>query len=130
MPETHTNTSGAPANMPPLGLCVPVEFRRCRDGDTPVVSFRGSTREFAVRLIGVDCPERNTPEGKEAHAFCQDVLEGAERLVLYVPRPPNCDNLIARLLSFDRILGFLYVDTGHAVNDMLLVAGHAEPYRK
>lgn len=109
---------------PPAGICVPVRYLRCRDGDTVEVSLPHSALIHAVRLVDCWCPELRQPGGPEAKEFAESVLEDCEELFLFVPLPPNMVN-IARLFSFDRVVGQLWINQTQTLNEMLVAAGHA-----
>jgi endonuclease YncB( thermonuclease family) len=112
--------------LPPYGLCVPVHYVRCRDADTIEVSFRGSHRVYAVRLRGVDAPELDTPEGRDATQYAVALLESADQVSLFLPLPDDPIHLL-RSLSFDRLVGDIFVRTDCCLADRLVAAGHAVP---
>lgn len=58
--------------------------KRVIDSDTLELSIDLGLKVHAivpVRLLGIDTPERNTPEGKKATAFVTDLLNGAPLVV-------------------------------------------------
>ena len=110
---------------PPIGLHIPVRYSRCRDGDTVEVSTRHSVRVWAIRLLDCWCAESNTEEGRGAKEFAESVLENCEDLTLFVPLTDVGPNLLRDLLSFDRMLGVLWVSETQTLNDMLVEAGYA-----
>lgn len=112
-------------NLPPYGLCVPCVYRRCRDGDTVEVSRRGSSRHWAIRLIGCSSPELHEPGGAEAKAFAEELLEQADQISVFVPLPEEADGLLRSVLSFDRLLGVVFVDSDTTLSERLIRAGHA-----
>lgn len=117
----------APHYCPPAGICVPVTYRRCRDGDTVEVSLRGSRWIWAVRLLECWVDDKADKEFREAatdyaHAVCQD----SDDLRLFVPFDRNkpIKNLLD-LFTFDRVLGWLYVASDQTINAMMVQMGFA-----
>lgn len=112
---------------PPAGLCLPVVLVRVRDGDTVEVRLQNSTYVWAIRLIDCWAEELNTPEGKAAKRFAEEVCREADAtgtLYLWVPAPRDVRNLLKNL-TFDRIPGHLFVSSDRTLNEMLVLAGHA-----
>lgn len=115
---------------PEPGLCIPVMYRYCRDGDTVVVSLSGSFREWAIRLIDCWCPELHSRDEQQkqraikAKEYAEDVLDKADSLYLWIPAPKHVDNLLKNL-TFDRIPGYLFVSSMVTLNEMMVMAGHA-----
>jgi len=110
---------------PEFGLCLPCRVRRCRDADTIEISLPGSDRVWAIRLAGIDAPERNTEAGKRAKAWVEGVLEeAADQLAVWIPAPKKATHLLAEL-TFDRIVGDIWVGTERRLSQMLLAAGLA-----
>lgn len=104
---------------------VPVRFRvklvRVVDGDTIRVIWLGE--ETAVRLIGIDAPERGHPGGKEATSCLRGILGTGETVDLkFAGNRPRRDSL-------GRLLAEVWVGDIHANAEMLRL-GHAFPYRK
>lgn len=91
------------------GVATEVEIVRWRDADTPIVRF---SREFPVRLVDSDkggqfnSPEKNTPEGKEAIKFVEDLTYN--KCVLFIPNKNPVK--LTDVLSFDRVLGEIFLD--------------------
>lgn len=102
---------------------MPVEFEHCRDGDTIVVSIPGSAFYWAVRLKDTWCPERGTTIGDKAKSFAaKHMAEIPGRLSrLHIPLPAG-QNLLGSL-SFDRVIGYLFLDEKTTLNELLV---HAE----
>lgn len=109
---------------PRVGLCIPVRYSRCRDGDTVEVSLPQSAYVWAIRLLDCWCPELNKPGGREAKEFAESVLEDCEDLFLFLPIVSPITN-IAKILSFDRLVGELWVSPTQTLNEMLVEAGYA-----
>lgn len=113
---------------PEFGLCLPCRVRRCRDADTIEVSLPGSDRVWAIRLEGIDAPELRTAAGKAAKAWVEAVLdEAADDLAVWIPAPKDATRLLKGLLTFDRIVGDVWVGTERRLSRMLVDAGHAAP---
>jgi len=110
---------------PPVGICVPVRYERCRDGDTVEVTLPKSDYIYAVRLADCWCPELREDCGIEAKEFAESVLEDAERVHLFVPLDGVNTNVLAALTTFDRIVGVLWVSPTKSLNEMLVEAGYA-----
>ena len=108
---------------PPHGVCLPVHYVSSRDGDTILVS-RGSDGGLVwpIRLDGINCPEKRHPGGFEAHDFVIKLLTDAD-LSVWVDAPKRKN--ILRSLSFDRIIGNLYIEGKGWLTDLLVEAGHA-----
>ena len=111
----------------------PATVERVVDGDTVVVDLDG-TRE-RLRLIGVDTPETVAPGrpvdcfGPEASAWTTDALPpGATVWLESDPTQGDRD-------TYDRLLRFVWTDSGELVNRELVELGYAredtydEPYR-
>lgn len=73
---------------------------RIVDGDTYEMvidlGFRISIREH-VRLLGIDCPEKNTPKGKVAKAFVEDWFRRYPKVCITTQRAAG-----AEVKTFDR----------------------------
>ena len=111
-------------DRPPHGVCLPGSYVSSRDGDTILVSLGsdGGGLVWPIRLDGVNCPEKRDPGGSEAHDFVIQLLSDAELSVwVEAPRRRN----ILRSLSFDRVIGNLYVEGKGWLTDILVEAGHA-----
>ena len=126
----------------PGGAAVPAEVpdgaeratvERVVDGDTVVVDLDGESER--LRLIGVDTPETVAPGrpvdcfGPEASAWTTEALpEGATVWLEADPTQGDVD-------KYDRLLRFLWTDSGALVNRELVELGYAredtydEPYR-
>ena len=102
------------------------------DGDTILLSF---DLEFfinfkeKVRLIGINAPEINTKEGKEAAAFIEKELKNANLLVETRKKE-----------KYGRYLAYIYYSTqyknfediirhGKLLNEELIKAGYANRYK-
>ena len=109
---------------PPHGVCLPVHYVSSRDGDTILVSL-GSDGGLVwpIRLDSINCPEKRHPGGFEAHDFVIRMLSDAD-LSVWVDAPKRKN--ILRSLSFDRIIGDLFVEGKGWLTDLLVEAGHAK----
>jgi endonuclease YncB( thermonuclease family) len=114
---------------PPYGICLPAKFLSTRDGDTPVIAIEV---EWAIRLKGINCPEKNEPGGAEATEFTRSLLENAESL--RVKTSGHRSKNLMKGGSFDRVIADLWVDKSRYqdgvvatgwLTDLLVNAGHA-----
>lgn len=113
---------------PPYGLCLPCQVVRVIDGDTVIVSFKASEREWKLRLINCWCAEMNTADGKRAKKGAEDFLRGVTTTSVFIPAPRNAINLLSNL-TFDRIPAYLYLDHELTLNEALCLAGFATSQR-
>lgn len=102
---------------------VPVLFRvkllRVVDGDTIRVLWHGE--DTAVRLLGINAPERNQAGGREATEFLRSLLADAESIDLaFEGTRPRRDSL-GRLLAY-------VLRNKMNLNTEMLRSGHAVPY--
>jgi len=109
--------------LPPFGLSLPCRFRRCRDGDTVEVSLPGSDRIWAIRLLGCSCPELCEPGGAEAKGAAEAALDAADHLAVFIPAPKDPVRLLRSILTFDRVLGHVFLDTETTLSDILVRGG-------
>ncbi len=95
---------------------------RIVDGDTFKIRYDGDV--VSVRIIGIDAPERNTPQGPAATAKLTELIDDREvRLVFCGPR---------RRDNFGRLLARVFVAGGAGdieVGPAMIAAGCADPYR-
>jgi len=101
---------------------LPVVYDHCRDGDTVVVRIPGSAFTWAVRLLDCWCPEKDTTIGLAAKRYAEETLEQSN-VALYVPLPTG-ENIL-RSLSFDRIVGVLFISPTETLNTKLIGQGLA-----
>jgi endonuclease YncB( thermonuclease family) len=111
-------------DRPPHGVCLPVSYVSSRDGDTILVSLGsdGGGLVWPIRLDSIDCPEKRDPGGFEAHDYVIALLTDAD-LSVWVASPKRKN--ILRSLSFDRIIGDLFIEGKGWLTDILVEAGHA-----
>jgi len=109
-----------PESCPAEGITIPVVYDRCRDGDTVVVRVTGAFA-WAIRLKDTWCVEGHTPIGKLATAYSASVLSEMDPtdLTLHIPLPRG-ENLL-KSLSFDRLIGYLFVDENTTLNELLVL---------
>lgn len=115
-------------NKPTLGLCLPVSVLKVRDGDTVLVRFPQSEREWAVRLLDCWCPELSSADQRQQAAAAKEFLwevltTGDGDLLLHIP-PPESGNLLKDLVTFDRLLGYLWRGD-ICVNQLMVAKGYA-----
>ncbi len=85
------------------------------DGDT--FDCYTESIEVTVRLIGVDTPELNTPEGKIAKSFLVNLLPVGTTVIL---------EFDAQILDkYQRVLAYVWINDRTMLNELLLNAGHA-----
>lgn len=106
------------------------EVIRVVDGDTLalMVDLGCDVRvALTVRLNGINCPERGTPQGNDAtdyvrawrDAYAYETLEGSYWVDLHTIKDKR--------EKFGRYLGNIYAGGRH-LNEDLVVAGHAVRY--
>jgi micrococcal nuclease len=106
---------------------------RVVDGDTIVVSRRGSSAHETVRLVGVDAPEtvdRDRPVGcfgPEASEFLTELLADGTAVYLEADPVQGDTDRYGRLLRY--VYEFAADGPGESVNLQLLRDGYAEAYR-
>lgn len=102
-----------------------IDSLRVIDGDTMEVNvdlgFHTWQRKVSIRLLGINCPEKNTLEGKDALAFVQKLVADTPLgWILESFKPDKYGN---------RWDGRLYMPTtGKCLNDLLIETGHAKPF--
>jgi endonuclease YncB( thermonuclease family) len=102
----------APASA---GSVLPGKVTRVLDGDTIDVAL--SSGRVRVRLQGIDAPEHDQPDGREARQWLQHrLIDHAVQL-----EPISQDR-------YERMVAVVHAD-GAVVNEELLQAGHAWAYR-
>lgn len=99
-----------PAGEPPAGDHA--EVTHVIDGDTVEVRLDG--REYRLRYIGVDAPEREEPFYNEAADFNRDLVEG--ETVILVRDVSETD-------QYGRLLRYVYLEDGTFVNGELIANG-------
>jgi endonuclease YncB( thermonuclease family) len=100
------------------------KLTRIVDADTLVLDVDlgfGIWHSLKVRLLAVNAPEMNKPEGIAARNFAQQWFDQHGTKVRIQTRKDKAD-------SFGRYLAWVSVG-GNSLNEALLKAGHAEVYR-
>ena len=111
-----------------MGLCVPCSFVRARDADTVGVSLPDSERIWWVRLLDCWAPELPSEIGRQGKEVAESLcFEASERgqFYLQIPFDNVAHNVLASLLSFDRVLGVLWLDERRTLNHELIARGLA-----
>jgi len=104
---------------------------RVVDGDTIDVildlGFDISLKE-RVRLVGINTPESRTRdlEEKARGLAAKDFV--CEWLLKEAGNSPIIETSKDKTGKFGRILGRVFNDEGHCLNDILIAEGHAVPY--
>lgn len=99
---------------------------RVVDGDTVEMTWEmdlgfgdSFARKRPFRLLGVNCPEKNTAAGKAAKAFTEQLL----------PPGTPCGLTSVRVDKFGpRFDAILSLTDGRDVSDVIIKAGHGVPY--
>lgn len=95
------------------------------DGDTIAIAKDGKIEK--VRFIGVDTPETKDPRkpvqcfGREASEFTKQLLKGAKVRIEYDP-------VVGERDRYQRLLAYVWKDSGLFVNQELVVEGYAHEY--
>lgn len=119
VPAARPPAAAPMAAAPPAGISVTVwtgKVVAITDGDTVKVLRDG--RPVAVRLAGIDAPERAQPWGDRARQFTGDLAAG--QVVRVVDRGPD---------RYGRTLGEVVLPDGRSLNRELIAAGLAWVYR-
>ena len=94
---------------------------RVIDGDTVEsdidLGFGVTLHKLKIRLIGLNCPEVNTPEGIKAKTY-------TENWVKYSPQDDICAKIVERKDKYGRALGYVY-NKLTVLNEELLAGGNA-----
>lgn len=120
------------SGVPPEGITSKARITKIIDSDTILLEI---TRSIKVRLLDPDnaknklfgCAELNTKEGLEGKKYLEGECLGKE-VTVFVPSKDNVklfDNL-----TFDRILGEVWLVDGRNVAKMLEEKGYARKNQK
>ncbi len=112
LPATRPPAIASPTA--PLAGGVRAEVTYVIDGDTIEVELDG--REYRLRYIGVDAPEREEPFYEEAREFNRDLVE--DQTVILVRDVSETD-------QYGRLLRYVYLEDGTFVNGELITNGLA-----
>lgn len=116
---------------PNYGMTFPCELHKIRDGDTVVVRLRSDGLLWPIRLIDCWAPETrgaSREAGLAAKHHAEAILLAAKEMAVYIPFPGPVD-CITKLLTFDRIPGYLFVSPCETLNELMVAAGHATKYK-
>ena len=112
---------------PSYGLCLPCRLVRVIDADTVVISLPGSEREWHIRLLHTWAPEKNTKRGLAGKYMAEQLLEEhAADLAVFIPSPTRPTKILQDILTFGRLLGYIFLDDKTTLNEELVKAGLAE----
>lgn len=114
--------------VPRPGFCTLAKITRVIDGDTVEVEI---TRKFNVRLTHdknnkkeyFQVAEVNTPEGKQAKKYVEDLVDGQDQITLFIPSKDNIK--LTDINSFDRLLGEIWIGDNR-LTDILLQVGYGK----
>lgn len=94
------------------------------DGDTVHLDVDlglETSRRLKCRLKGINAPELKTEAGKEARGFLTETLKSAKVF--------RVETVKDRTEKYGRYLVLIYIGEGEVTaNDLMIDAGHAEPY--
>ncbi|MEQ8580052.1 MAG: thermonuclease family protein [Balneola sp.] len=88
------------------------------DGDTYLINT-SDNQEIKVRLLHIDCPEKDQPYGAEAKYYAESRIKG-RNVIVYIK---DYD-------QYDRALGLVMEENGSVFNYELLTLGYAWHYAK
>jgi len=114
--------------LPPYGLCLPSTFVRARDGDTIVVQVRRGGFKWVIRLA--DCwvtDDKRSPVYRQALELVQRECGEASdegRLAVFLAIDQLPENPL-RAVSFDRLIGLVFLDTETTLGELLIRKGLA-----
>ena len=112
-------------SRPDTGLCVPVRIERILDGDTIEVAVKDSSYRWKIRVIDCWAPELSTPEGRAAQEAAIKLAGSAKTVHVHLPLPKRPSNLLGSLITFDRLLGHVWLDDTRSFATEMVAAGHA-----
>ncbi len=98
---------------------------RVVDGDTVDIAIDlgfSITTKQRVRLLGINAPEHNTPEGQKAIGFVTRwFAEKPPAFLVRSAKPGGGD-------KYGRYLATIVADSGRVLNDDLVSSGNAKPW--
>ena len=124
MSESQRQAGLSSGMLPRYGICSPCRVAHVRDGDTVEVAFPGSIRRYAIRLIGLACPELHERGGQESKAFTEAVVHEADQVSVFIPFTAKMAEDPLGVLSWDRIPGEIWIGTEDRLADVVIRAGH------
>ena len=92
--------------------------------DAIEIKLPGSERIWPIRLLDCWAPEPASFAGRAATARAAELLAAAPQLSVFIPAPSDPLKLLGAV-TFDRVLGWLYLDGRRTLNDQLVLEGHA-----
>lgn len=95
------------------GLTILVDVVSVHDGDTIKVRV---SREFDIRVRGIDTPELKTVEGKEVQKIVENLITTADKIIVFIPS--NDPLKLMDFNSFGRVVGDVYLD-GKSLADIV-----------
>ena len=111
--------AGCCPSAPPAHVCTEINQRtftveRVVDGDTFKVTYDGE--ETSARIVGIDAPERNTPEGPAATKALAKLIEGKTVRLEFTEgrKRDNFGRLLCRVYVGDVDVGRWMIEHGHA----------------
>lgn len=102
---------------PPEGVTRKATVVRVVDADTLLVE---TVTRYRLRLLGVNAPEKKTPEGKAAAEYMRQLAEN-KRVTVHIPF--DAARTAGDLMSFERVLGRAWLD-GQELSQHLIETGH------
>lgn len=120
-------------HLPPYGLCLSATLVHVRDGDTIVVRVREGGFEWAVRMA--DCwvtDDRASLTWRNAYDVAKRAAQEASdagTLSVFLPIESLPNNLLSGV-SFDRVIGYVFVDSQTTIGELLVRMGLAGRTRK
>ena len=98
-----------------------VRFLYCLDGDSFVAELNG--KEIEIRMLAIDCPEKEDAYGIEARDFSKEILENAEEIELVEEKNSGkrdkYDRYLFWVFADGELLQFKLVENGLAKVDYL-----------
>lgn len=100
------------------GWTTTAQYVRAIDGDT--IQFK-IERTFNVRLRDIDVIEKNEEGGLAATEFVDNLMSDAKEILVFIPT--NDPTKLIDIVSFERVVGDVYVDNTH-LNELLRSSGY------
>ena len=96
---------------------VPAVVNRIIDGDTIEVTLDlgwGLYKKDHVRFVGINCPEKNTPEGIAARDYLLKYTILGENVMIHSHKLDKYGRCLATVMLGDINLNNLMIESGHA----------------